>query len=330
MPNVQWRQFGDYSGPMVVGATAIPVPTSKLSAERFYWLTTKVETNGTFGTVVMFDGTGLTAGPDQFIIVYPKELANEDFNAEDDQGPLGALLARVLAVATTPAAAAIQAGFRARGWVLSPSGVLRYAADQTVTVAGKQLQVKAGATVHGALIRNELTPAGGRVPPNGPQWDQAARWATLFSQLFSDPATFTTQRLYGLEHMEKAFQSRRLNLNGISTVEQVIGADVTTATLTPALELAFAVWYSNSVNAPAIAVTCLQNAWKVASGSRELLPRVLLQMLGTSNFGRWNANIPGGRWQRTRDAAIRSGLWPWALFDGPNAIMPVRPAVANV
>lgn len=326
MPDVKWRQFGAYSGPVVIGEAPIPTPKKKLSAERFYWLTTKVETNGTYGTVVMFDGTALTAGPDQFIIVYPKELANEDFNAADDQGPLGPLLARVLSVASAPFVSEVQKAFKAVGWSLSPAGQLRYMDSRSVRVAGKTVAVKAGALVHGAVIRDTLTPMGGRVPKSGPEWEQAATWALNFHHLFADPITFSTQRLYGLEHMERSFKTRKVTAAGrTATIEGVLGVDdLGTATLPPELELAFAVWYSNSVNAPAIAMRCLQDAWTTVGGSPKLLPRVLLQVLGSSNFGRWNANIPGGRWDRTRRVALASGMWPTEFFLGPNAIMPVK------
>jgi len=325
MPEVQWRQFGDYSGPLVVGTDVIPIPISNISAEKFYWLTTKVETNGTFGTVVMFDGTALTAGPDQFIIVYPKELANEDFNAADDQGPLGPLLARVLAVSTSSYAVEVKRGFAAQGWVLTPTGQLKYVDSRSVRIAGRAVQVKAGGIVHGALIRDTFTPIGGKVPRTGSQWEQASTWAFRFNRVFADPATFSTQRLYGLEHMERSFQSRRVTVAGKPlTIEKVLGVDFSTATLEKDLELAFAVWYSNSVNAPAIALQCLQNALNAVSGDLNKLPKVLLRMLGSSNFGRWNANISGGRWQRTRKAAMESGLWAAELFQGVGAIMPVR------
>jgi len=325
MPEVKWRQFGNYSGPLVTGVDLIPIPTGNLSAERFHWLTTRVETGGTYGTIVMFDGTALTAGPDQFILVYPKELASEDFNSADDQGPLGALLARVLAVSTNSYAIEVQRLFKSLGWVLSPSGTLRYLSDQTVVLAGRTVNVKAGALIYGSVLRDELTPVGGRVPKTGPGWEQSAQWALRFNRVFSDPATFSTQRHYGLERMESAFKQRKVTVRGRATsIEGVLGGDLGTLVLRPDIELAFALWYSNSVNAPAIAMRCLQDACTTTNRDLLSLPKTLIQMLGSSNFGRWSANIPEGRYQRTRKAAMESKLWSTDLFMGPTAIMPTR------
>ena len=98
MPKVSYRKRKNYSGPLIAGTEPYPAPSAERAGfhiDRAYWLTTRVETGGKFGAVMAYDGTGMTAGPDQHIAVYPKELANEDLNAADDQGSLWKLLRRL-------------------------------------------------------------------------------------------------------------------------------------------------------------------------------------------------------------------------------------------
>jgi hypothetical protein len=325
MTQIKWRQFKDYSGPVAVGTIPVLPPNGLGCAERAYWLTTKVETGGTYGSVVMFDGSAVTAGPDQHILVYPKELANEDFNAADDQGPLGALLARVMSVSAL--GVDMRRRFLQAGWTLSPTGRFLYAQDRSVQVGGRTIQVKAGGVVHGAVLRDTFTPIGGRVPSSGPQWETASSWAMLLSNLFSDPTTFSTQRLYGQEQLEKSYKSRKFTVEGqIVTPESILRSDIHTASVGPvpeALDLAMAMWYSNSVNAPAIAMKCLEKAWRAVAGSPVKLPAEIIRTLGMSTFGRWNSSISGGRYQRTRIIAQSSRLWSPDFFKVGNIMPPL-------
>lgn len=324
MADIRWKQFKDFSGPVLSGTVPVAPPTSRKCAERAYWLTTKVETGGTYGTIVMFDGTAITAGPDQYILVYPKEMANEDFNAADDQGPLGPLLARVMSV--SPRGPALQKRFGSLGWTLTPSGKFLYGMDQTVRIAGRAKPVVAGSPIHGAVLRDTFTPVGGKVPKSGPNWLAACTWANELGALFGDPVTFSTQRLYGQEHLEKAFKNRSFASGGKAiTTEYILQSDIHTATVgtvTEELDLAMAIWYSNSVNAPAIAIKCLGRAWQVSGGKSEKLPAEIIRQLGTSTFGRWNSNIAGGRYQRSRKIAMDCGLWSPSLFKSAGGIMP--------
>jgi hypothetical protein len=325
MTEVKWRQFKDYSGPMVQGTIPVPVPNSLKCAERAYWLTTKVETGGTYGSIVMFDGTGVTAGPDQYILVYPKELANEDFNAADDQGPLGPLLSRVLSVSIL--GAYFHKKFRSLGWTLSPSGRFIYDTAHTVQVSGKVVPVTAGSLVHGAVLRDKFTPVGGKVPKSGPAWEVSSSWARDLSSLFENSDTWSTQRLYGQEHLGKAFKNRSFAYLGKAiTPEHILQSSIDTATVgsdvSVEMDLAMAIWYSNSVNAPAIAIQCLGRAWAASGGNRAKLAIEIIKQLGKSSFGRWNASIPNGRYQRSRKTAMASGLWHPSLFKTSGGIMP--------
>jgi len=337
-PTVSWIQFRSYSGPRILGADPMPAPvghTDELShVARAYWLTTKVETGAKFGAVVMYDGTGVTGGPDQHVAVYPKELANEDYNAADDQGGLWKLMRRLEYAdgdsSYHVAVSRLWMALGAHGWYVSQDGALRYT-DDTEDAAGRAR--KAGDLVNGNEIRDALTPTGGRVPRSGPAWDKARSWALMFNEVLAHPDGHRAQIEFGKEHLVERVQSRRINLgtkakpswkklSGIYPAE-VSSLRVGGASWDEGLDLAMCVYQSHSVNAPAIANRCLARAVKLQGGiTRGDFPEKLISYLGTSTYGRWDDDIKNGRYQRTRSAARASGLWSRGLFDGPAAIMP--------
>ena len=277
----------------------------------------------------MFDGTAVTAGPDQFILVYPRELQSEDFNAADDQGLLGKLLARLFTVDTAamvPKKAALQNAFSSEGWYLSPVGRLHYSDARAVFVGGQKVKVRPGDLVHGAVIRNAVTPTDGTVPRTGTAWARSSAWCQTFHEVFAEPTGFSVQDAFGIEHLVKAYQAPRVRVDGrrVSVEALMFGTDVASwkaSKIGMDLDLALAVWYSNSVNAPAIALRCMESAL-LSCGKDALFPKRLIRALGESNWGRWNASDRNGRYQRTRTLAMRSTLWPKHLFEGSSAIMP--------
>lgn len=324
----QFKKYKEYSGPVFVGKQKIPVPSLARTLERQHWLTTKVETNATYGTVVMFDGTAITAGPDQFILVYPRELANEDYNAKDDQGPLTQLLRRL--EPTSGLAEDIDRLwilFESENWYVSQDGKLRYLEASTVRVGSRNLRVRAGDIVHGAVLRNNITPVKGTVPRKGTYWEKACRFGEAVHRLFSNPAGIPVQDAYGQEKLVKRYsRTRNFMGSGSSLDEYIFEQSISSATvfdIGQELDLAMAVWYSNSVNAPAIAMKKIKQCAKRCQSDPRKLPKALVKALGTSTYGRWNAADKNGRYQRTRRHALQSGLWDKSLFSGRNAIMPV-------
>lgn len=334
-PKIQWCKYGNYSGPLIKSNITIPVPVAPRNVfhvDRAYWLTTMVETGGTFGTVQAYDGCGMTAGPDQHIAVYPSELAHEDFNAADDQGSLWPLVRRLevlqSSAAYVQAAQALQAMLEAANLYLGQDGVVRYRADTAVALAGKTILAKAGQTAHGAIIRNLLTPVYGVVPSAGPQWKQAADWALAFFRLFSHPDGYKTQVEFGKEEMVKSTKTHRIKSTTLTVEAGVYQQEITNTQLNPttfpeAVDLALAVYQAHSVNAPAIALSCLNT---VCMGNKPVLnagfAATLLKQLGSSTYGQWVSTDPNGRYQRTRTAAINSKLWNIQLFNGSSAVMP--------
>lgn len=333
---VRWREFKNYAGPVIIGEHSVKQPTggrAKQHLVRARYLTTQVETGGSYGTVVMYDGTTVTASPDQFILTYPRELANEDWNALDDQGGLVKLLAEILAIRLVnaptlqPALDDLRSEMERYGWYVHESGSIRYIGDSERRIDTKTVLAKADTNVFGYELRDEITPNAGRVPSKGPMWDRASRWAMLFARVFGDPATFDTQDVFGERHAATAYRTRKLI---DTTIQQQIFAGsaekIRVGDIGEALDLAMCVWYSNSVNAPAKALEILRAVYtEVGTGEGPVVfAKALVHRLGTSSYGRWNASDPNGRYQRTRRLAMQSGLWGAWAFNQRTGIMPPK------
>jgi hypothetical protein len=331
MPEISWRQYKNYSGPVINGPTPVVLPHDDDShVGRAYLLTTKVETGGTYGAVMSYDGTGMTAGPDQHIAVFPAELASEDFNAEDDQGSLWKLLRCLEIVEGTPSYRAfineLWDELRFENWYVSQDGALRYLTDTELFVGERKLNAKAGDLVFGKHIRDTFTPIGGAVPQDGERWDRACEWATYFHNLTSHPSGHQAQFQFGVEHLVKRTK-RRLIKPGLTLENAAYGRELTSIRGPQAgwredVDLALCVYHSNSVNAPAIANQSINRVLVAHPNRDESFARALIRALGNSTYGRWDDDIKNGRYQRTRASAKASGLWDAALFDGPNALMP--------
>jgi len=276
---------------------------------RAFWLTCKVETGAKFGMVQAYDGCGMTAGLDQHIAVYPRELSRpDDGNALDDQGTLWKLLRRMEMVnlMDTGTSAfdpreALWYALAERGWYLAQDGILRW--------------FEHGEAVKGRAIRETFTPHNGTVQ-TVEQRKQSAGWALLFHDVFDHPALRRAQIEYGLEHLVKRSKRRRAGYpypKDITAVRASIDLGSKT-------DLALCMYHANSVNAPAIANKALHIC--LSSTTKSGFARDLIYTLGTSKYGRWDDDILGGRYQRLRTAAKNSGLWPKELFVGKNAIMP--------
>jgi hypothetical protein len=344
MANVQWKQFKEYSGPMIQGTEPIPPPTSKFHVERAYWLTTKVETGATFGTVIAYDGTGMTAGPDQHIAVFPKELIAEDHHSLDDQGSLWKLLRRMEmgGEATSDyyhALGQLWAFFKSSmNAYVAQDGVLRYAEAGMYyfTQEATAVEYRAGDPVFGHHIRAALTPTPGsdrglgQVPKSGKEWDTAAQAALLFHELMVHPNGRQIQVEFGKEHLVRRTKLGEAKVSSGLWVSiraagygdrEVTSLRVGVGGWTEELDLALCMYQAHSVNAPAVANQALAQV----SAALPLGPdfaRELIRELGTSSYGRWDDDLPTGRYQRTRSAALGSGLWSRDLFEGARAIMP--------
>lgn len=304
-------KFRDYSGFVIRGTTSIPADAldMNLHLHRAFLLTAKIESGATFGTVMNYDGTAMTAGLHQAIAVYPKLLAPSAGAGENAQGSLWRMLRLIeLVPGPCPPRDKLWKMLADKGWFIDASGTLRTTAT--------------GALVSGVSIREAFTGPDGQVATKGEAKKEAEGWVQAFADLFAHPATFQVQIEYGLEHITKAVL--RWRVEGRTLQESVYGGrlitKVTRADLGDELDLAMAMFWSHSVNAPSKAQRLLETAAKIDPVGTARFPARLIKTLGETTFGRWDDDEPGGRYQRTRSVAMK--LWPPELFDGPKAIYP--------
>lgn len=317
---MKYAKFGKFAGLRRSGILKLSKPQNSRHLDAASWLTAQVESGGRFGCAINFDGTGMTAGIHQAIAVFPRAL--DDHAKANDQGPLWKLLNRFFAIPVAPTAfVEMLREFESIGWTLSADGSCR---DPS------------GGRVSGQEIRLEFSgDANGLMPVSGHHRKRSEYWVNLFSELFSQPETFPIQLRYGEEHFIKRADRTKLRFAKVSgvgvakmTIAEVCYSEaglghVDREHMLPAYELAMAVFWSHSVNAPSIALKKICKAVPALvgkGGSEGKFAQRLIRVLGDTKFGRWDDDIRGGRYQRTRNAAMR--LWPKDLFVGPDAVMP--------
>ena len=297
MAFVKHVTFRTWAGAVVRGTRRWSPPTTdKSHITRAFWLASRVEVSGIFGTVQCYDGAGMSAGLEHKIALFPKTML---------QGPLFKVIDKMRddpTIAGSKVMKDMMAAIDKAGWVLDPAGIL------VKKVGGKK--------VTGAEIRKEFTPPGGTVPGSGPAWEQCKRWTLLFHNLFADPITSDIQVRLGkasinaLADFEKDVYQKLFCVTDPSSL--VAGVNIRMDQ-----DLALCTYHSHAVNAPAIAkrVLLASNPDKTADW-----PGRFLKMLNDTKYARWDR-----RWIHTRMVALDSGLWPRDLFDGPNEIMPEDP-----
>lgn len=306
--------YKDFVGLQISGTIPIDKCTSPYHIDKAEWLTAQVESGGRYGTVINYDGTGMTAGLHQCIAVFPRNL-----NA---QGTLWKLLHKIRPKCeSTGEWKALDKMFSDVGWSLGLDGVLRSIVD--------------GRVIKGGEIRTQFTGGeDGKMPQSGAGYDQAVKWAQAFHEVFVHPSTFQAQRDGALELFIKSNDRTKMDdskkAKTLTVQEAIYGSKhfstLTDGDLLPDLDLAMSLYWSNSVNAPGAALSRLCVAYDKAGSPNEGKPQGaafaqhLIAVLGNTTFGRWDDDIPGGRYQRTRKAAM--ALWPKEMFGGPNAIMP--------
>ena len=321
--DLKWRKYRSYSGPVVNGTWEIEKPITRNHVDRAYWLTTMVESGGKLGAVMMADGTAVTIGLDQHVAVMPKLVDTTE------QGGAWKLLRR-LEITEGPEdfKSAIQAlweELRDVGWYIAQDGSLRFADHYVDTLPEDGRVFCPGDLVPGRIVREWLTPPMGVVPESGPFWESSARFAKLFHDVTSHPASERAQVEFGKEHLVERTGRYGFILDRAYLDRNVSAVKVDQGGWTPALDLALCMYQSHMVNAPGIAKKQIEGLWRVWSPVTEPddeFAKKLIFSLGNCSYGRWDDDIKHGRYQRTRSIAADSGLWPDGLFDGPDAIMP--------
>jgi len=312
-------EFKNYAGVRVGGKIPLDLSESTLHMEHAFWLTSQVESGGKFGCVLNYDGTGMTAGIDQCIAVYPRAL--DDGKRKNDQGPLWGLLASIRAA--QPGLwthRKLDIALEREGWYLSGDGKCRWAFN--------------GRLVPGKKIREVFTgDRDGVMPEEGPGRKAATKWVRLFHRLFSDEATFPIQVAYGLRHFQKRSCKRlsysKYGFNRAMTINDAVYESTHLSAVTDCFsddfDLAMSVWWSHTVNAPAVTLKKLckiiDKYGKATEENQLSIARAIMRSLANSHWGRWNDEIKNGRWQRTRKYAMK--VWPKELF-AKDGIMPKK------
>jgi hypothetical protein len=319
---MKYKKFKKYAGLVEYGVMPQqPVNMESSHLSRAGWLTAEVESGGCYGTVMNYDGTGMTAGIHQAIAVYPRQL--EDDRIDNDQGPLWKLLVQMRTAA--PNSYHLVELFSRMlnwGWYLDNDGVVRH-----------QLT---GVRVSGQLLRDGLSGPGGVVPTKGKGRIKANEWANAFYRAFSDVTTFHAQNEFGLAHFTKRAKVkmkpcsnqyyRRFTLHDYLYGPHLHISNVKYPWESVAMDLAICMFWSHTVNAPGktLRVLCSDvDSWglpgKDYTPGRETARRIIA-LLGNNPYGRWDDDIKHGRYQRTRDAAME--VWPENLFEGDHNVMP--------
>lgn len=300
MVTVQWRKYNSWSGCKISGQKSFNLSEGEKTdhMKRALWLTAQAEGGGTFGAINSYDGAAMSAGLEHKIALLPKTM---------QQGSLWSLLREIELYGNCPELQRLWDAFKdGPQWYVAQNGSLR--------------KYTTGGLVSGQEIRDVLSPLGGKVPNNGPNWEKAKEWAILFHELFTTPATHQVQinsaiksLVDGNKQQESAAYKVSVGVEHPTVLE--VGKNITMEQ-----DLAWGVYHSFSVNAPSKARERLAASNPDAT---KAFPARLIRTLGTTNYGRWHDTTDGGnRYDRTRLAAIKSGFWPSELFDGPNAIMP--------
>lgn len=312
MPTVTKVKFNSYAGPRITGTEAFKLPENAGHWERVLWLTSAVESGGKFGAITMYDGTAVTAGLHQAIAVYPRELADEDFNAADDQGSFWQLLRLIEMVPDFPELQALFLKLKESGWYLSRDGFLRYLSDGQTQIRNRTRKVKAGDLVFGYEIRETITPNQGAVPALGHAWKVSKDWALVFHAVFSNPKSFRAQVEFGAQHFEHVARHKKISARGrnLSIEKWLYKGHLSNFSGTWPYDLALAVFWSHSVNGPSVAYKLLAKAIEEVDpeSDSDQFASLLLRLLGHSEYGRWHFSNPKGRWQRTRSNAKK--IWP--------------------
>jgi hypothetical protein len=295
-----------YSGMKISGNKAVTTDFINKNGhmKRAFYITVQLEAP-LWGSVQSYDGAGMSGGPLHFTAVLPRTM---------QQGPLFQLLRRIEMVPGAPVKPLWDA-LAAEGWYVAKDGMLR--------------DKKSGAVISGKAIRNVFTPQDGKVPHTGTDRVKAEKWATLFSDLLSDPKTFAAQADHSIEYLilgseEVEMKAYRLFIPKLQSPER-IGIEPGVVLPDP-VDLAMCVYHAFTPNAPAIAKQCLEATLdKVGPKPFPLyFAQTLIKTLGTKKYGRW-ADIQGtkgSRYDATRTAVMASGLWSQTV---PNLInlMPV-------
>lgn len=302
-----WLKYKTWAGIRILGTNPMPVPTSDLHIDRAAYLACCLE-SPKMGAVQSYDRAGISGGPFHFTAIQPKAMV---------QGSLFKLLRHLEVAAPCEALDELWAAFLMEDCYVARDAKLRH--------------ITTGRVIAASRIRDMLAPPGGKVPKQrGPQRKKAERWARLFHNLLSDPATYHAQKEFAVEYLlrgQRKFEADFYSPYDLVSLRAATGADPADeyAYIPTQTDLALCVYHAHSVNAPGPAKKCLQATLKLFRNEclSPIAGAYLIWRLGRYKYGRWQDTNDGrNRYDHTRVKAMKSGLWPKRFFTGSEAIMP--------
>ena len=172
MVEARWRKWKSWSGVSISGSKIflLTEEQKKHHMWRALWLTAQVEGGGKFGAVQSYDRAGISAGLEHKIAILPKPMK---------QGSIWGLLREFELYAPCEPLDTLWDALKEKNMFLAQDGSLRY--------------FDTGKKVSAAVIRDTVAPPNGKVPRQGPNFEEAKRWAILFHNLFVDERTHEVQ-----------------------------------------------------------------------------------------------------------------------------------------
>lgn len=295
MTRPKYVTFRKWAGYRIRGVERVAPSDTNAHLYRAFYLVSQLE-SPKWGAVQSYDGVGMSGGPLHNIAVY----------RNGRQGTLWPLLRRIEIDSAGGKCSQLHDLWGALGdvgWYVAQDGRLRHATT--------------GRLVPGREIVREFTGPGGVAPRRGAGAARAKRWITLFHRLFANRYTWDAQRDYAITWLMETQTS--LEDDAYRTL---LGAPLEDLRLADpqelglAWDLALCVYHAYSVNAPGQAAKVLRRFLRnhAARDYGEDAPRILIRRFGTSRFGRWKDTSDNrNRYDHTRIAAARSGLWPRSL-----------------
>lgn len=318
---IKYRKIGKYSGFVVYGEKPFKENLST-HIDRAITLTSFVETGNKRGSIMSADGTAITAGQCQNILVYPRNT--------DEQGDLSCLLSKIFAeIEDLRVIKPLLSSFERVGWFVYNKKI-RHKWNGEARIEGKSIKYNQNSVVNGSILRNELTGEYGVTPSKGIEKRNAQNWVILFHELFAHDSTEKLQMDFEKEKLANKIRKTKISINprrrGV-TLQKLFykGEDpieFNSGWMTPEMDLALCVFYSYSVNAPSAAKKVLEkviddtgfNPDKAGSIYEIEFAKELLRALGRSDYGRWSHEVKSGRWARTRKHAMNMNYWSKSFF----------------
>lgn len=272
------------------GTGPLPPPVGGRHIDKTLWLVSQLEMPSGFGSIQnCHDKAVMSAGMLHHIAVVPKQMV---------QGSLWKLLMRMRS-SNSEAVVALHDRLARKGWEIGRDGILR--------------DMKTGAAVTGRAIMNEITQSDDAVvpPPGEPGHSVAKEWAQMFAAAFADSSTYAIQEAFAAEWLLNSYpiDENRAYMRALGDKNITSAIAAHRRDMPDYVCLAMSVYHSFSANAPSVAKQVLLQIETKGLGPFDFC-EALVKRLGTHKYKNWADRTDNtSRYDRTRLAAQRSGLW---------------------